>query len=831
MIALACPGCGKTIHVEDELAGRIGTCPACQSPIAVPAPDAQGTLSHHPQLPDEQPTQPPVALEQATLPPAPRAAEGVDSEHLEILSPPQAPDELGRLGPYRILRVLGAGGMGVVFEAEDPALSRRLAIKAMLPGLAAGKSARERFLREARSAAAIEHDNIVPIYQVGEDRGVPFIAMPFLKGEPLDARLLREGALPPAEVLRIGREVARGLAAAHEKGLIHRDIKPANIWLEGEEGRAKVLDFGLARSGTDQQLTQTGAVIGTPAYMSPEQAAGKKLDGRSDLFSLGSVLYRMATGRQPFEGADTISTLMAVSTEEPTPPSEANPQVPEGLSGLIMDLLEKAPEARPASALEVVAALSALEAGTAPARPPRPARAPKRPEAKTEEAVARQPAAPPAASRGLVIWLLVGCGGLLFLLFLLFVLAALFLPLWTVTGLEKGEAQSEGRTGGPPTPGVGMPVEKTRRETRPRGGPDHTAANWVLGRGGSLKVVVAGKQEEFVNNPAALPEGPFTVTNVTFIGPRKVTDDELAKNLRSLPGLKSLSLINAGIEGLDLDILAGTPLEAIELLQLPTTDRTFAGLGKLKGLRSIAVQGAGATNAGLAHLAGLRGLKFLAVRKCPAISDEGLKYIVGLPELEELHLGETGATTACLARLSGMKKLKSLGLGGAPIKDDDLQHLARFPALEGVIFAENRIGPEGLAHITKATRLKSLKLINVNLGDDGLKLLAPLKKLEQLNISRNFALTDLRHLPALPELQTLDLNQCSKVGDEGIEALKSLPKLSNLYLRETAITDAAIERLKGCKALVSVDVRDTKVTEEGVRKWKAALPHGCQVVR
>jgi serine/threonine protein kinase len=426
MIAFACSRCGKTIHVEDDLASRKDICPDCQSTVTVPSLDAQDTRSHHPPA-AEQPTLPPATAEPATIPPAPRPADGVDSEYLEILEPPQAPDELGRLGPYRVLRVLGAGGMGVVFEAEDPALSRRLAVKAMLPGLAAGKAARERFLREARSAAALEHDNIVPIYQVGEDRGVPVIAMPFLKGEPLDARLHREGALPATEVVRIGREVARGLAAAHEKGLIHRDIKPANIWLEGDEGRAKVLDFGLARSAADQQLTQTGAIIGTPAYMSPEQAAGKKLDSRSDLFSLGAVLYRMAAGRQPFEGADTISTLMAVSTEEPAPPSEVNPRVPEGLSGLIMDLLEKAPEGRPVSAREVIEALSALEAGTAPARPARAARPRWRRETKAEELPA-----PPAPSGGMLRWALIVGGSLLLILFVLLVLAGLAFPIWQI---------------------------------------------------------------------------------------------------------------------------------------------------------------------------------------------------------------------------------------------------------------------------------------------------------------------------------------------------------------------------------------------------------------
>jgi serine/threonine protein kinase len=279
-----------------------------------------------------------------------------DGKHLtEFLAAAQAPDELGRLGPYRVLQVLGAGGMGVVFRAEDPQLARLVALKAMLPRLAAGETGRQRFLREARAAAALKHDHVVSIYQVGEDRGVPFLAMEFLEGEPVDMRLRRAGKLPAAEVLRIGREIALGLAAAHKRGLIHRDIKPANIWLEAETGRVKILDFGLARAvGQENQLTQEGAIIGTPAYMAPEQARGQNLDARCDLFSLGCVLYRMATGAAPFHGTDVVSTLMAVANETPRPPQLLEPSLPKALADLIVKLLAKEAVDRPESA-QVVA--------------------------------------------------------------------------------------------------------------------------------------------------------------------------------------------------------------------------------------------------------------------------------------------------------------------------------------------------------------------------------------------------------------------------------------------------------------------------------------------
>ncbi|HTU23360.1 MAG TPA: protein kinase, partial [Gemmataceae bacterium] len=292
-----------------------------------------------------------------------------------FLAPPQKPDELGRLGAYRVLKVLGAGGMGVVFRAEDPQLQRIVALKAMLPALAENDAARQRFLREARLAASLKHDHIVTIFQVGEDRGAPFLAMEFLEGEALEDRLKREGKLPLAEVLRIGREIAEGLQAAHEHGLIHRDIKPANVWLEGKRGRAKILDFGLARSSADDvHLTQSGAIVGTPAYMPPEQARGDKVDGRCDLYSLGCVLYRLCTGELPFKGDNTMSLLLALATEQAKSPREINADVPQPLADLILRLLAKDPAQRPATAGDVAEAIQdiAVEKSPAPAAPRTP---------------------------------------------------------------------------------------------------------------------------------------------------------------------------------------------------------------------------------------------------------------------------------------------------------------------------------------------------------------------------------------------------------------------------------------------------------------------------
>ncbi|HUG93010.1 MAG TPA: serine/threonine-protein kinase, partial [Planctomycetaceae bacterium] len=296
------------------------------------------------------------------------------AESFPFLAPPRAPHEIGRLGGYGVLELLGAGGMGLVFLAEDRQLQRRVALKVMKPQLAAEARSRQRFLREARAAAAVEHEHVIAIYQVGEGRGVPYLAMPLLAGEALHARLRREGRLPAAEIVRIGRETAEGLAAAHDRGLIHRDIKPANLWLEGPKQRVKILDFGLARAVADTtELTASGAVVGTPWYMSPEQARGEQVDPRSDLFSLGCVLYQMCTGEPPFKGTDVLSVLSALALHHPPPPAELASDLPADVSRLVMELLAKDARERPASARAVAEELDHIArelAGTAVRRTP-----------------------------------------------------------------------------------------------------------------------------------------------------------------------------------------------------------------------------------------------------------------------------------------------------------------------------------------------------------------------------------------------------------------------------------------------------------------------------
>jgi len=281
----------------------------------------------------------------------------------DVLGPARAGAELEGLDAFQVVRLLAEGGMGSVYEAVDRQLGRPVALKVMRAQVADLRKARERFLREARAAAALADDHIVRIYQVGEHKGVPFLTMPLLHGQTLNERLKEGPRLSNEEVLRIGREVAEGLAAAHAQGLIHRDIKPANIWLEEGSGRVKILDFGLARAANEAaRLTQDGSILGTPAFMAPEQASGSEdLDHRSDLFSLGSVLYRMVTGRLPFPAENMAELLLALVHLDPVPPRKLDATVPRALNDLILELMAKDPADRPRSAGAVVEAIRALE--------------------------------------------------------------------------------------------------------------------------------------------------------------------------------------------------------------------------------------------------------------------------------------------------------------------------------------------------------------------------------------------------------------------------------------------------------------------------------------
>ena len=279
---------------------------------------------------------------------------------LDFLGPASHPEMLGRIGRYDIERLVGAGGMGVVLKGFDTELHRVVAIKVQLPQLATSAAARRRFAREAQAAAAVVHEHVIPIYNVETEGDLPYLVMQFVPGHSLQTRVDEHGPLAVKEVLRLARQAASGLAAAHAQGVVHRDVKPANILLEESVDRVLLSDFGLARTVDDATLTRTGTLAGTPHYMSPEQAGGQNVGPRSDLFSLGSVIYFMCTGRPPYRGDSPMAVLNRICHEPHRPLDEVNPDVPVELAELVDRLLAKDPAQRFANANEVEARCAAL---------------------------------------------------------------------------------------------------------------------------------------------------------------------------------------------------------------------------------------------------------------------------------------------------------------------------------------------------------------------------------------------------------------------------------------------------------------------------------------
>jgi serine/threonine protein kinase len=301
-----------------------------------------------------------------------------------LAAPPTVKEELGTVGPYHLRELIGEGGMGLVYRAEDSFLKRPVALKIMRPDVAKDERAWKRFLIEAQATAALKNDRIATIYQIGEDNGQFYLAMELLSGEPLESRL-RRGPMPIRLVLWVAREAALGLAVAHDAGFIHRDIKPGNLWLETKPGagpavdplhrfrnehanrpldpsylRVKILDFGLVRLGHDE-IGRNKSIVGTPAYMAPEQAAGHGSDARSDIFSLGVVLFRMLTGQLPFQGETTMELLTALSSQPAPPVTKYNPMVPPALTNLVARMLSRDPAARPATAANLAREIEVIE--------------------------------------------------------------------------------------------------------------------------------------------------------------------------------------------------------------------------------------------------------------------------------------------------------------------------------------------------------------------------------------------------------------------------------------------------------------------------------------
>jgi eukaryotic-like serine/threonine-protein kinase len=360
-------------HRTREIESHLERCPECRAALErfdSSAPDWWGDAKDS-WLEEELSIVPPSQRSVVTLEVGIDLPEDTPLElervSLDFLEEPSHPELMGRLGRFDIERVIGVGGMGIVLKAYDTELHRVVALKVLARHLANNASARKRFAREAQAAAAVLHPNVIPIYNVESESDNPFLVMQYVNGQSLQAKVDEQGPLSIAEALRIAKQTAAGLAAAHQQGLVHRDVKPANILLEENVDRVLLSDFGLARAVDDASLTRTGIVAGTPHYMSPEQARGDALSFASDLFSLGSVMYFMLSGHPPFRAQNAMGVLNRICHDPHRPLDQINSSIPVEVAAIVDRLLDKNPLDRFASMSQVEqemdSLLTALQAG------------------------------------------------------------------------------------------------------------------------------------------------------------------------------------------------------------------------------------------------------------------------------------------------------------------------------------------------------------------------------------------------------------------------------------------------------------------------------------
>ncbi len=581
----------------------------------------------------------------------------VPDEALDFLAPAGRPDSLGRIGHYEVLQVLGKGAFGIVFRAYDDVLQRVVAVKVLAPQMAATSPARKRFLREARSSAQIRHENVVQVYEVGE-QPLPYLVMEFIPGETLQQRLDRTGPVDPAEVLWVGRQIAEGLAAAHAQDLIHRDIKPGNVLIEGAQHKVKITDFGLARAADDASISQSGIIAGTPMYMAPEQARGEHIDHRADLFSLGSVLYQMVTGRPPFRANGSFAVLKRVAEDDPRPIREVIPEAPWWLCEIIAKLHAKNPAERFPSAREVADVLAAceerLKSSTNPHGFPVVTRAPEQ-RAKRRKWVAASAA--------------VACA------------AALGLTAYTLTRPGDTAPATAGTAPAPLAP----PAPAPKAPPAPDPAIDRRAAVYVMSIGGGVRI---NGTSDWWGNVGELPKSPFALTSVS-LRDKKVTDDGLllfqgCQNVKHLDlagtkvtdaglvhfkdcaGLTHLDLFSTNVTDAGLAHFKACRFTHLSLRSTHVTDATAAAFGHCTELTFLGLAHTKVTEAGLAHFRDCTKLKHLDLDELP-VGDAAVAPFAECKDLEVLHLGGAQVTDAGVARFKGCKRLRTLFLRGTRV--------------------------------------------------------------------------------------------------------------------------------------------------------------------
>lgn len=580
-----------------------------------------------------------------------------------ILTPSTKKGSIGRLGDYEIVRTIGSGGMGVVLEGFDENLQRAVAIKVLARQIATSEKSRRRFTREARAVAAVKHANIVTIHAVDEQKDVPFIVMEYVRGNTLHERIVAAGQLDPIETLRISNQIAAGLAAAHEQGVIHRDIKPANIMLEGDLERVKITDFGLARAAVDNtELTSMGETVGTPAYMSPEQISGGDIDERTDLFSLGIVMYAMLSGRSPFQGGNTYEVIRRVCDVVPEPLHEIT-KCPRPLSDLVARLLEKAPKDRFESA-QYVASTLASQLSTFN-------------QASTEKMQRLLDGAESNSFRSRWSkWIIAA-------VFVAVISAGIGFAVY-----NNGNDVAENLNG---DSHVGQ--EKTATDQPPTDPKvEEAAAKWVFDVGGLIKIRLDGELKD-VEIPKYLPDSDFWIEHIDLALCFGV-DDESIKNLEGLVRLNHLQL-----NGTDI------------------TNEGLKHLSRLVSLDYLGLKSTSVTDDGLAHLASLPNLTRINLMDTQ-VTDHGFSHLQDVTTLTKLYLSDTNLGDDAIPYFEKFENLQVLEMAKTRLSDEGLRRLAARQTLEALYLSGTNITDDGVPHLLLMRNLRILDIKGIQLSDE-----------------------------------------------------------------------------------------------------------------
>ncbi|MEM6689000.1 MAG: protein kinase [Planctomycetota bacterium] len=713
-----------------------------------------------------------------------------DENWRTLLHPPIDDDEMGRIGGLPVFELIGQGGMGIVLRGIDPKLHRPVAIKIMRQTLATQPRYRERFFREARAMAAIDHPHVVPVYHVGEHQGMPFMVMKLLNGQSLGQRLAEVGTMDTASLGSLADQATCALSAAHGYGLVHRDIKPSNLFLESPNDNVRVLDFGLARSDDQESsMTQPGDLLGTPAYMSPEQARGEELDCRSDWFSLGVVLYEAACGRTPFSGNSSLSTLARLMSDQPESLKHVRPSIDDEFNDRVMQLLEKNPDERH----------------------PWPAAKPEL----TSETAARSWRRP----MGLVV------AGLL-LLACVTGLASTFMTIETPLGTVRLEFAD----------GVDPSRVRVRLTSR---GDVHIVGSQSSSEEDDFRVVVSEGTytAELLNDDSRLKLDQESITVVEDeVETLRITIVETEFDPTSLDPITAQESLAWIVRVGGRYSLSEDPKDMLtKIVQLED---------KPHQIFAVDLLGCDIEDEDLWNLRGFSSINHLAI---------GRKKITGsLPPSDENPRTQLSPAAFEYLAMLDFKWIKDLQVIGVPVGRVGLKSIAKLASLRSLLISQGNLQDEDLQSLSEHPSLVQLALTDCGITGIGLQNLAELPLQFFSFADRRMSLDKIEELPDWPSLKRLSLNGMSTcdLPERVIKSIGQRKQLRELSLIQftnadsdmffpltqmsdlTSLSLIAIpgvddvflaKALKTEKALTSIDLRRSNVTDDGVRALAEAI--------